>query len=98
MAEAETGYHAVLLPYDVSGPNSTITCPGHPKAAIRVYCATSGFCVDATDALAMPRELLNPQAVVRKSKLIVANGRGCSGADSLIFFGFPFLMRRPARS
>jgi len=30
MSEVVTGYQAVLLPYDVVGPNSTIICPGHP--------------------------------------------------------------------
>jgi hypothetical protein len=51
---AEAGYHAVLLPYDVSGPNSTITCPEHPRFEATVYCATNGFCVGVTDAVDIP--------------------------------------------
>jgi hypothetical protein len=90
---ALAGYHAVVLPYDLSGPNSTITCPEHPRAVVRVYFATNGFCVGATDAVAMPGGSLNlppPQAAVRETKLIIANKRnGCSGADSLIFWFSP---------
>jgi hypothetical protein len=41
-----TGYHEVLLPYDVVGPNSTIICPRHPVWI--VYIATSGFWVPLT--------------------------------------------------
>jgi hypothetical protein len=41
-----TGYHAVFLPYDVVGPNSTIICPRHPARI--VYVATNGFCVPVT--------------------------------------------------
>ena len=44
--EVVTGYQAVLLPYDVVGPNSTIICPGHP---VRMeYIATKGFWVPVT--------------------------------------------------
>src|ERR1041385_2379197 len=68
-----TGYHAVVLPYVVSGPNSTITCPLHPLTT--VYFATSGFCVFAMDTASvdceddgLPQEAsrtLNPSAATR---------------------------------
>jgi hypothetical protein len=41
------GYDAVLLPYEVSGPNSTATCPAHGLVILKF--ATSGCCVLATD-------------------------------------------------
>jgi hypothetical protein len=75
---AEAGYHAVFLPYDVSGPNSTITCPGHPRPVVRVYCATNGFGVGATATVVTPGGSLNlppPQAAVRKTKVIITNKR-----------------------
>jgi hypothetical protein len=44
---AGTGYEAVLVPYDKSGPNSTLAVPAHGLSM--VYCATKGFCVLLTD-------------------------------------------------
>jgi hypothetical protein len=41
-----TGYQAVFLPYAVSGPNSTMACPGQMVDIVAL--ATSGFCVLAT--------------------------------------------------
>src|ERR1041385_3399103 len=68
-----TGYHAVVLPYVVSGPNSTIACPLHPLTT--VYFATSGFCVFAMDTASgdceddgLPQEAsraLRPSAATR---------------------------------
>src|SRR5579872_1402099 len=48
---AEIGYQAVVRPYVVSVPNSTVTWPEHPLPT--VYCATIGFCVAETDVCRM---------------------------------------------
>jgi hypothetical protein len=43
----ETDTQFVLLPYEVSGPNSTMATPA--QSLVTEYCATSGFEVLATE-------------------------------------------------
>src|SRR6478752_1418713 len=78
----ETETQFVLLPYDVSGPNSTIATPA--QSLVTEYCATSGFEVLAIEPVTVgflvvepPHASISAQALNEANKPNVFDKNEC---------------------